>query len=380
MRARVFAHLAHLGPTFFEQNRSGEIMSRITADTTRITAAAGSALSQPVRNSIMLIGALTMMVFTSGRLAGLVLIVIPLTVLPLVAYGRSVRRLSRSAQDTLADAAGYAAENLSAHRTMQAYTNEATVTARYVAAIEARSTAARQRFMARAGLTALVIFLVFGGIVGVLWHGRGHGHLGRADRGQLGPIRSLRGLCRQLAGRAFGGLGRGAAGGRCGRAPGRTHGDRPAIVSPSEPLALPSRPRDVSPFAACASAIAGDRKAALRDVSFEGARRNHCYRRAFRGRQEHDPGSHIAVLRSDAGDILIDGVPLAKADLDACGGASRWCHRTSPCLPIPSPRTSAMGRLTPRLADVERAAVAAHADSFIRELPGHATRASASVA
>ena len=114
LRSDVFRHVADLGPAFYERTHSGEVMSRLTADTTQIKAAAGTALSQALRNFIMLLGALAMMFVTSPRLSLLVLLAIPLIVVPLVAFGRWVRRLSRRAQDTLAQASAYAAENLAA--------------------------------------------------------------------------------------------------------------------------------------------------------------------------------------------------------------------------------------------------------------------------
>ncbi|MGE3066182.1 MAG: ABC transporter transmembrane domain-containing protein [Hyphomicrobiaceae bacterium] len=171
LRSDVFAHLTTLGPAFFDRTRSGEVMSRLTADTTQIKAAAGSALSQALRNLIMLIGATTLMVITSPTLSMLVVVAIPAIVFPLVAYGRVVRRLSRSAQDTLADAAAYAAENLAAVRTLQAFTNEPAVSARFSGAVERAFEAARARLMARAGLTAMVIALVVASVVGILWFG-----------------------------------------------------------------------------------------------------------------------------------------------------------------------------------------------------------------
>ena len=188
LRAQVFAHLARLGPAFFETTHSGEIMSRLAADTTQVKAAAGTALSQFVRNLIMLLGALAMMVATSGRLAAMVLIAIPLIVLPLMAYGRSVRRLSRAAQDTLADATAYAADNLAAVRTMQAATHEPTVIARYGDAVERAFEAARARLLSRAGLTAMVIALVVGSVVGVLWYGAGLVVRGEMTGGALGQF------------------------------------------------------------------------------------------------------------------------------------------------------------------------------------------------
>jgi ATP-binding cassette subfamily B protein len=160
VRAEVFRHLSTLGPAFYETTRSGEVMSRLTADTTQIKAAAGTALSQAARNLIMLLGALTMMFITSPRLSFVVLLAIPAIVIPLVAYGRVVRRLSRRAQDTLADASAYAAENLAAVRTMQAFTHERAVVSRYASAVSRAFDAAVLRLRARAGLTALVIFLL----------------------------------------------------------------------------------------------------------------------------------------------------------------------------------------------------------------------------
>ena len=116
LRAQVFGHLATLGPAFYETTHSGEVMSRLTADTTQIKGAAGSALSQALRNTIMLAGALIMMFVTSPTLTALALAAIPAIVFPLLAYGRAVQRLSRAAQDRLADASAYAADNLGAVR------------------------------------------------------------------------------------------------------------------------------------------------------------------------------------------------------------------------------------------------------------------------
>jgi ATP-binding cassette subfamily B protein len=171
LRAEVFRHLATLGPAFYDKTHSGEVMSRLTADTTQIKAAAGSALSQALRNVIMLLGALTMMFVTSPMLATLALAAIPLIVFPLLAYGRAVRRLSRAAQDRLADASAYAAENLGAVRTMHAFGQEATVSRRFAAAVERAFAAARSRLLARAGLTAIAISLIVTSIVAILWFG-----------------------------------------------------------------------------------------------------------------------------------------------------------------------------------------------------------------
>jgi len=188
MREDVFAHVTRLSPAYFEEIHSGEVMSRLTADTTQIKAAAGSTVSQALRNFVMFVGALTMMFVTSTKLSLLVLVVIPVIVLPLVAYGRVVRKLSRTAQDTLADASAYAGENLSAIRTMQAFTHEDTAAGRFAAAVEKSFEAARARMAARTVLTGLAIFLVFASIIGVLWYGAQGVLAGTMTGGRLGQF------------------------------------------------------------------------------------------------------------------------------------------------------------------------------------------------
>jgi ATP-binding cassette subfamily B protein len=188
LRTDVFRHLASLGPAFYDRTHSGEIMSRLTADTTQIKAAAGSALSQALRNLIMLVGALTMMFVTSPTLAALGLAAIPVIVFPMLAYGRAVRRLSRTAQDRLADASAYAAENLGAVRTMHAFDQQATVSRRFGAASERAFIAARSRLLSRAGLTALAISLIVSSVVGILWFGSRLVIGGEISGGRLGQF------------------------------------------------------------------------------------------------------------------------------------------------------------------------------------------------
>jgi ATP-binding cassette subfamily B protein len=188
LRADAFRHLTALGPAFYERTHSGEVMSRLTADTTQIKGAAGSAVSQALRNLIMLVGALCMMFVTSPALATLAVGAIPLIVFPLLAYGRAVRRLSRAAQDRLADASAYAADNLSAVRTMLAFSQQAIVARRFADAVERAFQAARARLLARAGLTALAIALVVVSIVGILWFGAHLVIAGEISGGRLGQF------------------------------------------------------------------------------------------------------------------------------------------------------------------------------------------------
>ena len=163
-------------------------MSRLTADTTQIKAAVGVAATQFLRNVLLLTGALIMMIVTSVELSALVVLAIPVIVLPLMAYGRAVRRLSAHAQDSIAVSAAYAAENLSAVRTLQAFTHEQPATRRFAAAVENSFDAARQRMRARAGLTAIAIFLLFASVVGILWYGAQGVLAGDMTGGRLGQF------------------------------------------------------------------------------------------------------------------------------------------------------------------------------------------------
>ena len=171
LRARVFEHVISLSPVFFDRMQTGEIVSRLTADTTQIKGAVGGSMSVALRNVLLFAGASAMMVWTSPRLSGFVLAAIPVIVLPLVAFGRVVQRRSRGAQDTLADASAYAAELIGGVRTLQAFTYEKTAGAHFSGAVERAFVAARGSTRARAALTAIAIFLVFASVVTVLWVG-----------------------------------------------------------------------------------------------------------------------------------------------------------------------------------------------------------------
>ncbi len=188
LRAAVFAHLTELSPAFFDTARTGEITSRLTADTTQIKSAVGSSVSVALRNIVLFAGSSAMMVVTSPRLSFYVIVAIPVIVLPLVAFGRLVRARSRTAQDTLADASAYAAELIGAIRTLQAFTNEKLAQTRFGAAVERAFHAARDSTRARALLTAIIIFLVFGSVVVVLWVGAQDVLAGRTTPGTLGQF------------------------------------------------------------------------------------------------------------------------------------------------------------------------------------------------
>jgi ATP-binding cassette subfamily B protein len=188
LRRDVFSHLTSLSPAFFDSASSGELVSRLTADTTQIKAAVVVSISTALRNFMLFAGASTMMVISSPRLSGTLIAVIPLIVLPLVAFGRKVRTLSRGAQASLAEASSYASELIGAMRTLQAFTNERLATGRFNLEVERAYVAARNSTLARSFLTAIVIFLVFSSVVAVLWVGSHDVLNGQITAGRLGQF------------------------------------------------------------------------------------------------------------------------------------------------------------------------------------------------
>jgi len=171
VRARVFSHVLSLSPNFFEKTRSGEVLSRLTADTTLVQTVVGSSASFALRNLVLAIGAIIMMVVTSPKLTALCLIGVPAVVVPIILFGRRVRKLSRDSQDRIADTAAYAGEVLNAMPTVQAFTHEEVDRQNFARAVEDSFVAAIRRTRMRAVMTALVIFVVGSCIVGVLWIG-----------------------------------------------------------------------------------------------------------------------------------------------------------------------------------------------------------------
>ncbi|MCJ9752435.1 ABC transporter transmembrane domain-containing protein [Neorhizobium sp. BETTINA12A] len=250
LRREVFSHVTSLSPSFFDVNQSGEIVSRLTADTTQIKSAFGSSASQALRNTILCLGAMGMMIYTSPRLSALVLGAIPLIVFPLVGFGRSVRKRSRAAQDTLAQTSAFASEVIGATRTVQAFGGEATANGRYGGTVESAYDAARTAIKARALLTGFGILLVFGSIVGVLWYGAQSVLAGTMTAGTLGQFV----LYSVIAASSLGQLSEvwgelSAAGGAAERLTELLQ-EVPAIRDIENPVALPSPPRGEVEFEA----------------------------------------------------------------------------------------------------------------------------------
>ena len=185
IRRAVYDHVIGLSPGFFEVTRTGEVLSRLTADTTLLQTLVGSSASMALRNLLLFVGGSVMMIVTSAKLTGLALLVVPLVVLPIVLFGRRVRRLSRATQDRVADVSAYAGETLEAVRTVQAFTHETIDRRRFAERLERTVATAMGYIRARALLVAIVMLLVFGAIAVVLWLG-GHDVLaGRLSGGDL---------------------------------------------------------------------------------------------------------------------------------------------------------------------------------------------------
>ena len=185
IRKAVFDRVLGMSPAFFERILTGEIISRITTDTTLILSVIGSSVSVALRNLLILIGGMAMLLLTSAKLTGLVLLVVPAVVVPIVVLGRRLRVLSRQNQDWIASSSGSASEALLSAQTVQAFTHEAETRHAFADVTEKSFDAARQRITTRAVMTVIVIFLVFAGVVGVLWVGARDVRLGAMSVGEL---------------------------------------------------------------------------------------------------------------------------------------------------------------------------------------------------
>ena len=185
MRAALFAQVLRLSPAYFETMRTGDVLTRLTTDTAQLQGLIGAAVSQWLRSAVVAAGALVMLVVTSAKLALLIVAVIPLVVLPMVVFGRRERKLSRSAQDRIADLGAYAEETTNALRTVQAFTHEAVDRARFGARVENSIGAALRRARMRAALILSVVVLGFGAITLSLWAGGLEVVHGRMSGGEL---------------------------------------------------------------------------------------------------------------------------------------------------------------------------------------------------
>lgn len=371
LRRDVFKHLTVLSPSFFDTAHSGELVSRLTADTTQIKSAVGASVSIALRNLVLFFGASAMMVVTSPKLSGFVLAVIPLIVLPLVGFGRRVRKLSRGAQDTLADASSYASELIGAIRTLQAFTNEGLAETRFGNEVERAYEAARNSTRARAVLTAIVIFLIFASVVAILWIGSHDVLTGQMTAGTLGQFI----LYAAFAAGALGELSQ--VWGEISQASGASERlfeilhITPDIAAPTNPRALPVPPRGDVTFENVGFAYpTRPENLAVDGVSFavragekvavvgpSGAGKSTLFHLLLRF---YDPAS---------GTISVDGVPIREADPRDVRSRIALVPQDSAVFAASARENIRFGRPDATDAEVAHAADLAHATEFITRLP-----------
>ena len=371
LREEVFGHLVSLSPAYFDVARSGELISRLTADTTQIKAAVGTALSVALRNLVLFGGAATMMVVTSARLSLFVLAAIPVIVLPLYGFGRAVRRRSRAAQDTLADASAYASELIGATRVLQAFTNEDLARSRFASAVELAFAAARASIRARAILTAIAIFLVSASVVVVLWVGAQDVIAERITAGRLSQFV----LYAVLAAAGLGQLSE--MWGEVSQASGAAErlfeilAVPSIIVAPAQPTALAQPARGEVSFSDVHFAYPGRPENAVLDrVTFTVA-----------------PGEKVAIVGPSgagkstifhlilrfydplSGRIRFDGVPLRKLDPHTLRRQIALVPQEAVVFAASARENIRFGRPEASDAEVERAADLALSREFIDRLP-----------
>ena len=371
LRADVFAHLTRLSSGFFDTAKTGEMISRLTADTTQIKSAVGASVSIALRNLVLFFGGAAMMVVTSPRLSLFVLGAIPIIVLPLVGFGRAVRKKSRAAQDTLAEASGYASELIGAVRTLQAFTNELMAQRRFAGAVEGAYEAARGATRARSILTAIAIFLVFASVVLVLWVGAQDVLAGDITPGRLSQFVLY-------AVFAAGGLGElSQVWGEISQASGAAErlfeilDVEPEIKAPPAPLALPTPARGAVSFNDVRFAYPTRPDTFVLDgLSFDvkpgerlalvgpsGAGKSTIFHLLLRF---YDPAS---------GRVSLDGVELRQADPQELRRRIALVPQDTVVFASSVADNIRFGHPNASDEDVQRAAEAAHAAEFIARLP-----------
>ena len=371
LRIAVHSHLLTLDTSFFEENRPSEIASRLTSDTAIIEQVVSTSASIALRNAFTGIGGLIYMAILSTKLTLMMLLVIPLTILPIVLLGRRVRGLSRASQDRIANIGTIVAEVLGAIKVVQAFTQEARESARFAAAVEDVFAAARRRIAVRAAMTAVVIALIFGAITLVLWEGARDYIAGDTTGGTITAFV----LAAALVAGAFGALTEVygdfmRAAGASGRMQ-ELLAAEPGIRKPAGAQPLPVPPRGALSLRHVGFHYPSKPDGpALNDFSLEVA-----------------PGETVAIVGPSgagkstlfqliqrfydpqAGEIRLDGVPLPRADPHEVRARIAVVPQETVIFAASAYENILYGRPAASEAEVWAAAKAAHADKFLGELP-----------
>ncbi|WP_375250087.1 ABC transporter transmembrane domain-containing protein [Sphingomonas sp.] len=371
IRTDVQRHLMTLSPSFYEENRPSEIASRLTADTTQIETVVGSTVSIALRNSFTAVGGLIYLFAISPKLAGMLLLGIPLIIAPIALLGKRVRTHSRTSQDRIADVGSIVSETLGAMKIVQAFGQERRESARFGEAVEATMAAAQKRIALRAVMTAIVIGLIFGAITLVLWEGAIDVAAGRLSGGAIAAFVLTGGIVAGAFGaltEVYGDLLRGA--GAAGRLS-ELLSERPTIAAPAHPVALPFPPQG---------------RVAFEQVEFRYPTRPdvaalHDFTLSV------EPGETLAVVgpsgagkstllqllqhfyRPSAGSVLVDGVDLRRADPAAVRARIAMVPQETVIFGTTARDNLRYGRWDASDAEIWRAAEAANAADFLRALP-----------
>ena len=371
IRDAVYQRVIRMDPTFFETTRTGEVLSRLTTDTTLVQSIAGSSLSIALRSSLSLVGALVMLALTSPKLTMALAVLLPLIIAPLVAVGRNVRSLSRSSQDRIAESSGLAGETLNAVQTVQAYTLEELTSRRFAESVEASFAAGIRRTRVRALLTAIGTMLVFGAITVVLWLGAHEVLAGRMTGGALSQFLLYAvyvGASAAMLSETWGEVQRGA--GAMERLA-ELLAAKPTIAAPADPAVLPDRVAGRIRFENVTFRYPSRPDTmALEDLTLEVA-----------------PGETIALVgpsgagKSTAfqlllrfydpavGRITIDGIDIATLAPQALRSQIGLVPQDTVLFGASARENIGYGRPGASDAQIRAAATAAAADEFLQELP-----------
>ena len=371
IREAVYRHVIRMDPAFFEITQTGEVLSRLTADTTLIQSIAGVGISITLRAALTLTGGLIMLAVTSPTLTGLILVLVPLVIVPIILIGRRVRSLSRATQDRVADTSGLAGETLNAIQTVQAFTLESLQSERFAEAVDDTFTTAVRRIRTRALLTALAILTIFGAITLVLWIGA---QAVLADEMTAGELSQFVIYAIFVAGSA---ASLSEMWGEVQRAAGATERlmelmtAEPNIVPPIDPVPFPVPPKG---------------RIVFEDVSFSYPSRTDT--RAINSLSlEVQSGETVAIVGPSgagkttmfqlllrfydpiAGRILIDGIDIARAHPESLRARIGLVPQDTVLFATSARENIRYGRPDASTAEIEAAAQAAEADGFIRQLP-----------
>lgn len=371
LRSALFGHVLKMTPTFFEVTRTGEVLSRLTADTTLIQTVVGSSLSVALRSFVTLVGGLVMLTVTNPKLTGMIILLVPLIVFPIMFVGRRVRRLSRDTQDRIADTSALASEVLNAMEVVQAFTLESIHAKRFDRAISHSFATALRRIRTRALMTVYAILVIFGGIVIVLWVGAQNVVSGTITSGELGQFL----LYAIIVGSSTAGLTE--IWGSLLQAAGAMEriaellDTQPRIVVPQDPVPLPQPPLG---------------SAAFTNVTFHyPSRPDHSALRDFT--LEIEPGETVALVgpsgagkstvfqllldfyQPQAGAICVDGIDIRAADPSAVRNRVGIVPQETVLFADNVMENIRYGQADASDAEVLEAARSAGAEEFIERLP-----------